>query len=287
MAGGASGDRKLHTASRPGKIQAPRRPWIAPPISGYLVHSVFVPRRHPEPGPGKPMYLLVFDFDSTLVSVEGLDELFARSLESSGGADAARRLAEFRQVTDLGMAGAISAEESLHRRLGALRVDRETIDGVAARIRERLTPSVERHLPFFRQNASRIHVVSGGFEELIRPSLGRLGLPATQLHAHRFVFDQTDRVIGLDPQTRIARGGKVGVVRSLGRHGAPVWMVGDGVNDLEVRLEGIAERFIAFTENRRREPVVAGADHVAESMDDVIRILESRPTSRKEEVEPR
>ncbi len=219
------------------------------------------------------MYLLVFDFDSTLVSVEGLDELFARSLDSGGDPASAARLAAFREVTDLGMAGAISAEESLRRRLDFLRVDREMIDQVAAEIEGRLTPSVERHLPFFRENAGRIHVVSGGFEELILPTLSPLGIRPTQLHAHRFRFDPTHRVTGLDLDTPMARGGKVGVVRSLGTHGAPIWIVGDGATDLEVRERGAAEGFIAFTEVRYREPVVSRADHVAESMDDVIRIL--------------
>jgi len=81
------------------------------------------------------------------------------------------------------MAGAISAEESLRRRLDFLRVDREMIDQVAAEIEGKLTPSVEHHLPFFRENAARIHVVSGGFEELILPTLSPLGIRPTQLHA--------------------------------------------------------------------------------------------------------
>jgi D-3-phosphoglycerate dehydrogenase len=218
------------------------------------------------------MYLLVFDFDSTIVSVEGLDELFARSLD--GDPDRAAKIAGFREVTDLGMAGAISAGESLRRRLSILDVGRPLVEAVAADIRERLTPSVARNERFFRENAGRIHIVSGGFEELILPTLDRLGLSPSRLHAHRFQFDPAGRVIGLDPQTPMATGGKPGVVESLASAGSPIWVVGDGATDLEVRERGFAERFVAFTENRHRGPVAARADHVAGSMDDLFRMLE-------------
>jgi D-3-phosphoglycerate dehydrogenase / 2-oxoglutarate reductase len=142
-----------------------------------------LPHGWSEPG----MTVLVFDFDSTLVSVEGLDELFSRSLE--GAEDRDRRVKAFEEITDLGMAGGLSADEALARRLSELVADRELVGSVGEAISERISPSVLRHLPFFRENSPRIHVVSGGFEELILPTLVRLGLPPAHLHAHRFRFD--------------------------------------------------------------------------------------------------
>jgi hypothetical protein len=51
-------------------------------------------------------------------------------------------------------------------------------------------------------------------------------------------------------------------------------MVGDGATDLELRTLGLVDRFIAFTENRHREPVVAKADAVARSMDELLDLLD-------------
>jgi len=218
------------------------------------------------------MFPLVFDFDSTLVSVEGLDELFARSLEGAG--DRGERIAAFREITDLGMAGALSADESLSRRLGVLKADRTMVQEVAEAISRTLSPSVTRNLDFFRQRLPWIHVVSGGFEELIVPTLERLGIPPARLQAHRFRWDPDGRIVGLDPTTVMATGGKPAVLERIRDEGTPVWMVGDGATDLEVREMGLADRFIAFTENRHRDPVVAKADHVAHSMDDLIGLLE-------------
>lgn len=220
------------------------------------------------------MYVIVFDFDSTLVSVEALDELFAASIADDPAGEA--RVAEFRRITDQGMAGEISAEASLARRLAVLRADRRLVERVAVEISGRLTPSVERQLPFFRENAGRIHVLSGGFEELILPTLARIGIPAGQLQAHRFSFDPEGRLTGLDPGTAMAVGGKPAAVRAVPRDRGPVWMVGDGATDLELRALGLVDRFVAFTENRHRDPVVAGADAVAASMEELIGLLARR-----------
>ncbi len=218
------------------------------------------------------MTSLVFDFDSTLVSVEALDELFASSIDRA--ADRDRRVADFQAITDMGMAGEIDADESLRRRLGILNADRDLVDRVAAEISGRLTPSVERHLGFFQANAQRIHVLSGGFEELIRPTLGRLGLDPGRLMAHRFRYGKTGAIEGIDPSTSMARGGKPGAIGSLDTRARPLWMVGDGATDLELRTLGLVDRFVAFTENRHREPVVARADAVVRSMDELLTLLE-------------
>jgi D-3-phosphoglycerate dehydrogenase / 2-oxoglutarate reductase len=216
---------------------------------------------------------LVFDFDSTLVAVEALDELFERSVERALDRD--RRVAEFRGITDLGMEGELAADEALARRLALLDADRALVEEVAREIPDRLSPSVERQLSFFRDNADRIHVVSGGFEELIRPTLDRIGIPASRLSAHRFLFDPAGRITGLDPDTVMARGGKAAALHGLREPDSQLWMVGDGATDLEVRDLGLADRFVAFTENRHRDAVVARADHVARSMEELFELLEN------------
>ncbi len=217
------------------------------------------------------MSMIIFDFDSTLVSVEALDELFARSIDTS--ADRDERVAAFEEITNLGMAGEIDADESLRRRIGVLEADRTLVQQVGDEISERLTPSVLRNLGFFEENAERIHVLSGGFEELIRPTLQRLGIASGRLLAHRFRYDESGGITGIDPTTPMARGGKPGALQSIAERVRPIWVVGDGATDLELRLRGLADWFVAFTENRHREPVVARADAVARSMEELLALL--------------
>lgn len=219
------------------------------------------------------MPVLLFDFDSTLVRDEGLDELFRLSLE--GRPDAAEQVAAFRAITDRGMEGRLTWEESLRARMELVSATRGLVERTGRHLAGRLTPSVERHAAagFFRSGHSDVHIVSGGFVELITPAAERLGIPPERIHAHRFRFDDRGRVAGADPRTALAVGGKVEAVRRLGLDPARTWIVGDGATDLELRERGAASVFVAFTENRRREPVVAAADHVIESLDQLIPLL--------------
>jgi D-3-phosphoglycerate dehydrogenase / 2-oxoglutarate reductase len=139
----------------------------------------------------------------------------------------------------------------------------------------RLTPSVERHRGFFRERAESqgIHVLSGGFRELIEPAATALGIPSSRIHAHRFRYTAEGAVVGLDPETPLARGGKPFALREMGLDPAETWMVGDGATDLEVRELGLVSTFVAFTENRARPSVTSRADQVVHSMEELLAFL--------------
>jgi D-3-phosphoglycerate dehydrogenase / 2-oxoglutarate reductase len=216
---------------------------------------------------------LIFDFDSTLIRSEGLDRLFDRSLE--GVPDRERRLREFEAITDLGMVGELPFHLSLERRLGLLRAERQLVLEVAEELARDLSPSVIRNAPFFQGGTHPIFIISGGFVELIEPAARILGIPEDRIGANRFRFDAMGRLVGMDPDTLLARGGKAAALAGWGLTTREVWVVGDGATDLELRDLGLAHRFVAFTENRRREPVVSRADHVVGNMEELLELLEN------------
>lgn len=218
------------------------------------------------------MLNLVFDFDSTLVRDEGLDLLFERSLARLP--DRAERVERFREITDRGMAGQISYADSLAARLALLEADRPLVQATGRALADRISPSLVSRADFFRGGLHRILVVSGGFVELIEPVADRLGIPRHEIHAQRFRFDAQGRIAGIDPDTPLARGGKVEAVRRLALDPERTWVVGDGATDLELRDEGLARTFVAYTENRHRPPVVDAADHVATRLDDLLGLIE-------------
>lgn len=226
--------------------------------------SPAVPGRRASPRETPPH--LILDFDSTLVSVEGLDQLFLATLDDE--ADGGRRARAFQAITDRGMSGELSFQESLAARMALLRATPGQVGRVARQLEERITPSALRCRARFRRQAHRIWVVSGGFEELIRPVLRRMGLREQHLAAHRFQWSEEGVTAGIDPDTALARGGKSLAVREL-RLGGEIWMVGDGATDLELRERGLVHRFFAFTENVTRPPIVAKADAVLESFEDL------------------
>ena len=210
----------------------------------------------------------VFDFDSTLVRIETLEALADIAL--GGAPDAAAIRDRISALTDAAMAGDLPFGEALRLRLSLLPLTRAHVTELAERILDEGTPSVRRNLRFFRENAGRIVILSGGFREVIAPLAAHLHIPADQVLCNDLLYDADGLVTGVDPANPLAEaGGKPVVIKALALPG-PVVMVGDGWTDAEVKLQGAADRFHAFTEIVRRETVVAAADAEAPSMDEFL-----------------
>lgn len=210
---------------------------------------------------------LVLDFDSTIVAVEGLDELARLALVDDP--DRERTVEAIEAITRDGMSGAIGIDESLRRRLAMLAIDRRHVSAVVRMLRRRLSPSFRKHIAAVRRNAGRIHVVSSGFREYVEPVCADLGIPAERIHCNAFRW-KGDRVAGFDAASPLAQpGGKAKVVRGLRLPGKVV-AIGDGITDAEIRDAGAAHEFVAYCENIEREAVVARADRVARSVDELL-----------------
>ena len=211
---------------------------------------------------------LIFDFDSTLVRIETLEALADLALD--GLPDAVETRAEIARLTDQAMNGEIGFGDALRRRLALLPLTQAHVHALADRILDEGTPSVRRNLRFFQDNADRIVILSGGFREIIAPVAERLGVDPSRVLCNDLVYDAEGRVTGVDDANPLSHAdGKPAVIKALNLTG-PVVMIGDGWNDAEVKLAGAADRFYAYTEIVRREPVVAVADAEAASIDELL-----------------
>ena len=220
------------------------------------------------PNTAPPLPYLVFDFDSTFTQVEGLDELADIALH--GRPDAAERVAQIRALTDQGMAGEIGFQESLSRRLALLGANREHLAPLIARLKTKVSESIRRNGAFFHQFADRIYVVSSGFREFIEPVVAEFGIPASHVLANTFTFDEGGSITGCDPANVLSRdGGKIQQLKDLQLDG-PVYVLGDGYTDYQIREAGLAKRFYAYTENVARPTVVARADEVLPTFDEFL-----------------
>ena len=220
------------------------------------------------PDADAPLPYLVFDFDSTFTQVEGLDELADIALQ--GQPDQAERVAAIKALTDQGMAGEIGFQESLSKRLALLGAHRRHLGPLVARLHGKVSESIRRNGDFFRQHAERIYVVSSGFREFIEPVVAEFGIPAGHVLANTFTFDDAGNITGCDAANVLSRdGGKIRQLVLLDLAG-PVYVVGDGYTDYQIREAGLAHRFYAYTENVVRPTVVARADEVLPTFDEFL-----------------
>lgn len=98
------------------------------------------------------MYLVAFDFDSTLIEQEIIDELAVRAGKGT----------EVAAITHAAMSGQIPYEESLRRRVAALAgLTEADLQAVADAVTYR--PGFERLVAFLKSKNAKIAVISGTF----------------------------------------------------------------------------------------------------------------------------
>jgi D-3-phosphoglycerate dehydrogenase len=200
---------------------------------------------------------LVFDFDSTLINCEGLDTLAELAL--SGRDDKAEVLQRIKEITDMGMNGEIPLEEGFSRRLALMSVTRDHVTTLAQTFAGRIMPSVLAHKDFFATNRDSIYIVSGGFVDFVNPVADVLGIDRKHVFANEFIYDEQGVVQNVADRPTAKKFGKAVTVAAL-KAEHPIIIVGDGYTDYEVKAQGAADTFIAFTECARREKVLAVAD---------------------------
>lgn len=223
--------------------------------------------------------VLIFDFDSTLVAVESLDELSKIVLD--GAIDKDERVRTIRQITDAGMAGEIGFEESLSKRFAQIKPHQSDIQQLVEKLLDSVSVSVWKYESFLKQNADDIWIVSGGFKDFIDPVAIYFGISPDHVIANQMVWGEDGYAVGYDTSLPLAHdNGKVAAIKALNfSSDVDVVMVGDGMTDYAVYEARLAGKFIAYTENVRREAVAERSDFEVSDFGELLRILGYDPSN--------
>lgn len=194
---------------------------------------------------------VVFDCDSTLVRIEGIDEL------------AGSRIDEIRQMTELAMQGALALEEVYGRRLALIDPSREAVEAISRAYVDALVEDARETVAALLWLGKEVRVVSGGLRPPVEALARELGLLDGSVAAVDISFDGEGHYLDFERASPLARsGGKPDVIREweLPR---PSLLVGDGATDLEAR--SAVDSFAAFMGVAYREAVARSADVVIDS----------------------
>jgi phosphoserine phosphatase len=211
-----------------------------------------------------PVKLVVFDCDSTLSAIEGIDELArVRGPEVFAWVEAMTRDA---------MDGKIAVEDVFARRLEIIRPRRADVEAVGRLYIEQVEPTALETVRELKKAGWTPVILSGGFRQVIEPLAQHLG--NDRIEAVDLFFDREGNYAGFDekfPSTR--SGGKPVCIAQLKRELSPsrVVMVGDGVSDLETM--GLVDLFIGFGRYTERAKVKAGAAKYIHSLSDLIPLM--------------
>jgi len=208
-------------------------------------------RANPAEGPvlkAPPPYgTVVFDCDSTLSSIEGIEDL------------ALGREDEVRALTDRAMSGELPIEAVYGARLDAIRPTADQVAGLGQRYLQTLLPNVHQLVAALVFLEKRVCIVSGGLLPPVREVGAALGLAVTDIFAVDIEFDAEGNYAGFEGDAPAARaGGKLEILRGIVGPGAAMALVGDGATDLEAAPA--CARFIGFGGVVERPVVMAAAD---------------------------
>ena len=172
--------------------------------------------------------LLVMDMDSTLITMETIDEL----------ADMVNIKAEVAAITSQAMRGEIEYDESLRRRLALLKgLDESALQRVYDE-RLKFSPGAERMLAKVRAAGIKTLLVSGGFTYMTDRLKTRIQLDYTHSNVLEIINGKlTGAVIGeiVNADAKLAALRRIAA--DIGASKEQIAGVGDGANDLKFLAE--------------------------------------------------
>ncbi|MEN9656868.1 MAG: phosphoserine phosphatase SerB [Pseudomonadota bacterium] len=167
--------------------------------------------------------LVVMDMDSTLITIECIDEI----------ADMQGIKTQVSEITTSAMCGEIDFKESLNRRVALLAgLDESTLDSVYTE-RLKLMPGAEIMLKGFQGAGAKTLLISGGFTFFTEKLQSRLGLSRSIANVLEIENGKlTGKIIGeiMDAERKQAE--LIKYREELGLRSDQVVAMGDGANDL-------------------------------------------------------
>jgi D-3-phosphoglycerate dehydrogenase len=210
----------------------------------------------------------VIDFDSTFTRIEAFDALAEISLEGNPNKESIKQ--QIYDITDRGMEGKVDFRDSLDLRIKLLNATTSHLEALIHVLRKEVSISFKRNKAFFTEYSEDIYIMSNGFKDFIVPIVTEYGIKPENVYANTFKIDDSGYICGFDKTNVLSsNGGKVAQLKKLKLQG-DIYMIGDGYNDYEVKLAGLANKFYAYTENIERQSIVDNADHVTPSLDEIL-----------------
>ncbi|CAJ1397833.1 unnamed protein product [Effrenium voratum] len=211
-----------------------------------------------------------FDVDSTVVTTEGID-LIGKCFGI---------MKEISELTHKAMNGHVKFQDAMAERLQLMAdhgMDKEKLEQcVKTEGTPQWTPGIKEVVQMLHKQGTDVYLVSGGFQNMIKPIALELHIPQKMIYANEILFDGEGKYAGFDRSAPTsASGGKPKVLKLMKRQKGykTMIMIGDGATDLDARTKGPASAFIGYGGVQVREKVKKGADWFITNFQEVLDVL--------------
>jgi phosphoserine phosphatase len=209
--------------------------------------------------------LLLFDCDSTLSAIEGIDEL--------GRLRGPEVFKAVEDMTTKAMDGSTPMESIFAKRLDMIKPTLKELESIGQKYIQQVEPTAVDTIKKLKAAGWTVIIVSGGFTQAIRPLAQYLGIERVEAVELRFNADGSYAGYVESCPTAKSKGKNVVVLKLRDEFKAyQMILVGDGASDLEVK--GDVDKMIGFGRYTARPKVKAGADAFITSLDQLISLLD-------------
>ena len=213
---------------------------------------------------------IIFDFDSTLIKKESLEMILEPILKQSP-----EILKQIENITNMGMNGEISFEESLNKRLALAKPTQQTIDDFVYKYCPNIfSDGMVDFIKKLHKNGDNIWIFSGGLADSIRPFAKYLNIPINQVYAIEINWDNNGDFISLnnDNSAVESKVKAIKTVKELSDSKNNI-IIGDGFTDYQLYETGKTAKFIAYIEHIQRKNVLNVAKNLAKNVSELESIL--------------
>ncbi|MBI4032462.1 HAD-IB family phosphatase [Candidatus Berkelbacteria bacterium] len=190
---------------------------------------------------------IIFNCDSTLVSIEGPDELARRK--------GVRGVAE---LTERAMSGDVSFSEVFRQRFQLLAPSLADIQWLGQQYVEHVIPDAKETVASLRADGHAVYIVSASYRPAILQLARCIGIPALNICAVDLDFSPTGVYRGYDEDNILTTDAGISMVTAEIAKLGPTVYVGDSVRDLDARDS--VDAFVGFGGVRKRDRVAQESD---------------------------
>jgi phosphoserine phosphatase len=183
-----------------------------------------------------PFTHLIFDVDSTLANIEGLDWL----ADKKGLGD------QVKTMTEAAMNGQVKMQDIFEKKVNLIAPSRFDMQLLGNYYTQQLVEDAADVITIFQTLDKQIHLVTGSFQPAIDILAQHLHLPSNHIFANPIIFKPDDSYDHIQPDHPLSNsGGKATIVQQiLKKHPGYSVFVGDSVTDKET--DQVVDQFIGY-----------------------------------------
>ena len=193
----------------------------------------------------EPFTHIFFDVDSTIVNIEGIDEL----ARLNGQEQLVLEMTE-RSMSLEGM-----SPDVYEKRLSLIKPSLSDIKTLKQLYLNNLIPDAYECIHLLHRLGKEIYLVSGGIKQALEPLAQHLGISSSHLFAVDIFFDINNHYAGFDTASPLIQpNGKSFIVSQMINKTHTTLFIGDGLSDVVV--QPLVNQFIGVTFNDIRKKVM-------------------------------